>query len=123
MNAEFQLFVYGPFPGGGSAPGAPSGSPAVITGTLYDTGDGYPALVLAGSGRVQGEILRYAVTLLARLDELAGVDRRLLRRVGLRVGERACWTYVAGPALARRLTADRRIAPGAWPDAPKAEQR
>ncbi len=118
MSRDFHLFVYGAMRGASSAATALEGGERVaatwVAGTLYDTGAGYPALVLAGSGRVHGEIWRCPVALLWALDQHAGVDERLFRRVGVRVGDQACWTYVAGPGLVRRLTPENRIASGRW---------
>lgn len=54
--------------------------PGAIAGTLYDTGHGYPALVLAGGGRVEGWLLGFApegaADLMARLDVVEGPDYR-----------------------------------------------
>lgn len=92
--------------------------PANVTGMLFDAG-AYPALILAGRGRVHGELWRCPPDAVARLDDYEGTDVGLFRRVGLRVDGHACWAYVAGPALAPRLTPDRRIESGVWP--PEAE--
>ncbi len=118
MSRDFHLFVYGALRGGESAAAVLEGGlhvgPASVAGTLYDTGAGFPALVLAGSSRVHGEIWRCPAAQLWSLDRQEGVDERLFRRVGVRVGAQACWTYVAGPALVRSLTPDNRIASGRW---------
>jgi gamma-glutamylcyclotransferase (GGCT)/AIG2-like uncharacterized protein YtfP len=82
---------------------------ATVAGTLYDIDGAYPALVLAGAGKVAGEIWRCPVERLAELDRYEGVDARLFRRVGVQVGDYACWTYVAGARLARKLVPERRI--------------
>jgi gamma-glutamylcyclotransferase (GGCT)/AIG2-like uncharacterized protein YtfP len=122
LTGSFDVFVCGPLPDGDSLaralPGGRRVAAAHVTGTLYDTGDGYPALVLAGTGRVSGQIWRFPAARLWQLDLLQGVEERLLRRVGVRVNERACWAYVAGPKLARRLTSDRVLPGGAWPTVP-----
>jgi len=91
--------------------------PATVTGTLYDIDGEFPALVLAGNGRVHGEVWRCPADILPELDRYEGIDDRLFRRVALRAGGIACWTYVAGPALAARLQPDRRIPGGRWPPA------
>ncbi len=118
MSGHFHLFVYGTLRSGGEAAkvleGAELIAPASVPGGLYDTGNGYPALVLAGGGKVHGEVWRCPSSLLRALDEHEGVDEGLFRRVGVQVRERACWTYVAGPALARQLTPERRIPSGSW---------
>ncbi|MFW6079366.1 MAG: gamma-glutamylcyclotransferase family protein [Gemmatimonadota bacterium] len=87
---------------------------AQVTGMLFDAG-AFPAMILAGRGRVHGELWRCPPDAVARLDDYEGTDVGLFRRVGLRVDGVPCWTYVAGPALASRLTPDRRIESGAWP--------
>lgn len=115
--AGFNLFVYGTLRSGGPAAHVLAGCELVgtaeVAGTLYDLGE-YPALMLYGSTPVAGEVWRCPVGLLARLDEYEGVGQGLFRRVGLLAGEYPCWTYVAGPALARRLTAENRMAHGDW---------
>lgn len=122
MSAHFQLFAYGPLRGGTAAAevlhGAERIGPAAAAGSLYDTGDGYPALVLAGPGTIRGEIWRCPAASLQSLDEHQGVEEGVFRRVGLQVEGRACWTYVAGPKLARLLRPERRIAVGwrEWAD-------
>jgi gamma-glutamylcyclotransferase (GGCT)/AIG2-like uncharacterized protein YtfP len=113
----FHLFVYGTLRAGRDAAsrlaGAVRVTEATVEGTLYDLVE-YPALMLYGSTPVRGEIWRCPAGLLARLDEYEGVDRGLFRRVAIMVGEFACWLYVAGPALSRRLTPDRRLSHGDW---------
>ncbi len=119
MSGHFHLFVYGTLRRGGEAASVLEGAeliaPAAVAGGLYDTGHGYPALVLAGGGKVLGEVWRCPAPLLPRLDEYEGVEERLFRRVGVEVRDWPCWAYVAGPKLARLLTADRRIPSGTWP--------
>lgn len=118
MNGTFHLFVYGTLKRAGPASALLADSVllarATVGGTLYRTENGYPALMLAGAGKVHGEVWRCPWSLLRRLDEHEGVQGRLFRRVGVQVRERACWTYVAGPALARQLTPERRIPSGLW---------
>jgi gamma-glutamylcyclotransferase (GGCT)/AIG2-like uncharacterized protein YtfP len=117
----FHLFTYGTLrrDGAGAAllEGCEPVGPATITGTLYDIDGEYPALVLAGTGRVQGEIWRCPARVLARLDAYEDVADGLFRRVAAVVDGVACWVYVAGPKLARRLTPRRRIESGRWPPA------
>lgn len=118
MSGAFNIFVYGTLRRGGNAESVLEGAErlgaATVQGFLYDTDNGFPALVLGGGGRVHGEIWRCASPLLWRLDEYEGIDDGLFRRVGVRIGDLACWTYVAGPRLSRLLTPDRRVASGAW---------
>lgn len=116
VTGRFHLFTYGTLRRGGAAAELLDGCELVgtgaVAGTLYDIDGAYPALVLAGAGRVEGEIWRCPVDVLPRLDAYEGVAEGLFRRVGVRAGDRACWTYVAGPRLARRLMPDRRVEAG-----------
>lgn len=112
------FFVYGTLTSGdGVSPGPMAGCERVrsaeVRGTLYDTG-AYPALLLAGEGRVEGEIWKCPADALPRLDHHEAVDEGLFRRVGVRVDDIACWTYVAGPRLWARLTPETRIRSGRW---------
>lgn len=121
MSDGFHLFVYGTLRSGGSG-----AMPllerctwlraATIDGTLYDIDGRFPALLLYGAARVQGEIWCCPKDLLRSLDEFEGVAAGLFRRIGVRAAGHACWTYVAGPALARELKPTRRIASGDWLD-------
>lgn len=109
----FHLFVHGSVPSALIAAGAAGTAERVavreVVGTEYDVGDGETALVLAGSGRVTGEVWRCAVELLPELDRDERVAGRLWRRVGVQVGEYPCWAYVAGPKLAPMLAPGRRL--------------
>lgn len=116
--SEVPLFVYGTLMDGGSATRLldrcrriASGS---VQGTLYAIDDRYPALLLGGTGTVHGEIWLCPVDRLRTLDRYEGVAERLFRRVAVRVGDRACWTYIAGPALGPRLKPERRVRGGRW---------
>lgn len=115
------IFVYGTLRTGGLAAARLSGGErvgsATVAGTLFDIGGRYPALVLAGSGTVHGELWRCEPDLLARLDEYEGVRQGLFRRVAIEVNGVGAWTYVAGPALAIELDPSRRIEDGVWPAA------
>ena len=115
----FHLFTYGTLRRSGEGAvlleGCKPVGPATITGTLYDIDGEYPALVLAGTGRVQGEIWHCPAPVLARLDAYEEVAAGLFRRVAALVEGVPCWVYVAGPKLARRLTPRRRIESGRWP--------
>ena len=82
---------------------------ATVRGTLFDVDGVGPALMLAGSSQVPGEVMRADTASLERLDARARVREGLFRRVGVQVGETPCWTWVAGPALAPRLAPERRV--------------
>jgi gamma-glutamylcyclotransferase (GGCT)/AIG2-like uncharacterized protein YtfP len=111
------VFVYGTLRSGGRASGLLRGCECLgartLPGTLYDLG-AYPALVLEGEGRVEGEVWRCPGELLHALDEYEGVPRGLYRRVPVEVEGVECWTYVAGPGLARILTPEWIIPSGRW---------
>src|SRR5690606_21814697 len=108
----FHLFVHGTVPQALLAAGASGTAERVATrevvGTEYDVGDGETALVLAGPGRVRGEVWRCALELLKELGRGERVVGRFWRRVGVQVGEYPCWAYVAGPRLAPKLVPGRR---------------
>lgn len=113
MKREFHIFVYGSLRSDGPDASLLGQATLVgnadVPGTLYATEQGYPALVLGGSGRVSGEIWRCPVPLLWRLDEFEGVGVGLFRRVALSIDGIPCWTYVGGPRLSRQLTPERRL--------------
>lgn len=113
------LFVYGTLRSGAEANerlrGCVRVGPATVRGTLYDIDGEFPALVLAGTDAVHGEIWRCPARRLYELDEYEGVPERLFRRVALEVDGLPCWTYVAGGALAIRLSPQRRVPGGEWP--------
>jgi gamma-glutamylcyclotransferase (GGCT)/AIG2-like uncharacterized protein YtfP len=120
--STFNLFAYGTLAQGGAAAslldGCEAVSDGVVRGILYDIDGRYPALVLYGAAPVHGRIWRCPSDLLLRLDEYEGTGQGLFRRVALDVehdnGHIPCWLYIAGPALSRRLTAERRIEGGRW---------
>lgn len=109
----FHLFVHHDLPPALNAAGETGIAERVgegeVAGTEYDIGGGERALALAGPGRVKGEVWRCPVELLAELDRDERVVDRLLRRVGVQVGEYPCWAYVVGPKLAPRLVPGRRL--------------
>jgi gamma-glutamylcyclotransferase (GGCT)/AIG2-like uncharacterized protein YtfP len=121
--SHFHIFVYGTLLGGGPDSllhGCERVAPAAVNGVLYDIGGRYPAAVLYGDARVHGEVWRCPAERLLRLDRHEGTEDGLFRRVAVEAetetGERVPgWIYAAGPALARQLTPDRRIASGRWP--------
>lgn len=117
MRTHFHLFAYGTLRARGSSSSllrdCVQVASAEIGGVLYDIDGEYPALVLYGSSPVPGEIWHCPVELLASLDAYEGVGDGLFRRVGIEVNGTACWTYVAGSKLTRKLTPARRI--DQWP--------
>lgn len=115
MRDTFHLFAYGTLrtadpPAGGLLAGCEAVGTGVVRGTLYDVGD-YPALLLGGDDPVPGTIWRCPVDRLGDLDRYEGTADGLFRRVGVRVGDRACWVYVAGPKLGPKLRPDARVPP------------
>jgi gamma-glutamylcyclotransferase (GGCT)/AIG2-like uncharacterized protein YtfP len=103
------LFVYGTLASGGERAGLLGGlgrRAASVRGTLYDLPAGYPALVLAGTGRVHGELVEPPdAALLGVLDAYEGVAEGLYDRVvvDVRVGLRTerAWAWVLDEARAR----------------------
>ena len=79
-----------------------------VRGTLYDLG-AHPALLLGGDDEVQGEIWRCPTDRLPALDRYEGVRDGLFRRAAVRVGDYACWIYVAGPGLGPQLVQEARV--------------
>lgn len=116
-----RIFVYGTLRRGGPAEALLRGcrwlGPAEVTGTLYDVGGRYPALVLEGATPVRGEVWSGPDEALERLDEYEGVEEGLFRRVVVEIGGEPCWAYVAGPALVPRLAASAVVEGGEWREA------
>ncbi|RZL45580.1 MAG: gamma-glutamylcyclotransferase [Variovorax sp.] len=73
------VFVYGTLRAGGSndiaryAPSPARVGDGEITGTLYDLGD-YPGALLAGPGKLRGEVYRITPAVEAALDALEGIE-------------------------------------------------
>jgi gamma-glutamylcyclotransferase (GGCT)/AIG2-like uncharacterized protein YtfP len=118
LTGSFHLFVYGTLRTGAGAAGVLADcelvATATVQGTLYDVDGRFPALMLYGTTPVHGEIWCCPSPLLPRLDAYEQVESGVFRRVAVRVDGHACWTYVAGPALAHELTPARRITSGDW---------
>lgn len=115
MKTHFHLFVYGTLRGGGEVlDGCTRVGAASVPGMLYRADDRYPALLLHGDAPVRGEVWSCPVEVLPRLDAWEGIAQGLFRRVGVTIEGLGCWAYVAGPALARRLTPQSRIPSGEW---------
>lgn len=117
-QVTFYLFIYGTLqsghPGAELLRGCERICGATVGGILYNIDDQFPALVLYGNSQVSGEIWRCPFEPLKTLDAYEGVSDGLFRRVGVTARaadgrELGCWTYVAGPKLAHKLTADRRV--------------
>lgn len=117
-NRGFRLFAYGLLRDADSTPlmeGAQRVADATVAGTLYDIDGDFPALMLYGTTPVEGTVWHVPnAATLEQLDEYEGVGRDLYRRVAVEAAGLPCWVYVAGPALARRLTPERRLAHGVW---------
>lgn len=66
--------------------------PVTVPGTLYDTLQGYPALVLGAGPGVSADVfrLRCPAKALGMLDQYEGAE---YRRVCLRVADRRYWVY------------------------------
>ena len=133
MNDSFNLFAYGTLRHSENAAGETgilrgcelTGS-ASVHGTLYDIDGEYPALMLYGETRIRGAVWRCPVEALKSLDEYENIAGGLFRRVATHVlidvaADRfehvPCWLYVAGPALAHKLTPANRVDHGDWESA------
>lgn len=85
--------------------------PAAVTGTLYDTGNGYPALVVAGAGRVEGWLLglarERAEEIMQVLDEVEGPDYRRARVIADDGTEAVTYEYVGPVGAFAELVAGR----------------
>jgi gamma-glutamylcyclotransferase (GGCT)/AIG2-like uncharacterized protein YtfP len=117
LRTHFHLFVYGTLRSDGPAAHMLRDAKLIgggeVGGVLYNIDDAHPALVLYGSTQVQGEVWLCPNEILSVLDEYEQVSDGLTRRVGTTVrtdvGQIACWTYVAGPALSRKLVPAQRV--------------
>ena len=73
-------------------------TPCSVTGTLYDTGYGFPAFVPDGDGVVQAELIEIPIVDWADVDRLEGYPRlydRLMFPAKLEDGtEVSGWVYV-----------------------------
>lgn len=76
---------------------AHSRHPCTLTGTLYDTGYGFPAFVPEGSTPVRAELLAVSTETFARLDRLEGYPN-LYTRQKISVHVSGCiqtaWVYI-----------------------------
>ena len=73
-------------------------TPCTVTGTLYDTGYGFPAFVPEGDGEVKAELIEIPLADWADVDRLEGYPRlydRLMFPAKLEDGtEVSGWVYV-----------------------------
>lgn len=109
----FHLFAYGTLRRGAASAhlldGCTHVRAASVAGTLYDIDGEYTALMLYGETPVDGDVWHVPDSArLYELDVYEGVGDGLFRRIGIEIDDLACWAYVAGPALAHRLTPERR---------------
>ena len=98
---EHRVFVYGTLlTGEGNAHWARGArrTPAWTTGTIHDTGYGFPAFVRSGETRIQGELLTVDDEGFKSMDRLEGYPsyyRRERRQINLVGGGRVlAWVYV-----------------------------
>ena len=73
-------------------------TPCTVTGTLYDTGYGFPAFVPEGDGVVKAELIEIPLADWADVDRLEGYprlyDRQLLQATLADGGEATGWVYI-----------------------------
>ena len=73
-------------------------TPCTVTGTLYDTGYGFPAFVPEGDGVVKAELIEIPLADWADVDRLEGYprlyDRQLLQAMLTDGGEATGWVYI-----------------------------
>jgi gamma-glutamylcyclotransferase (GGCT)/AIG2-like uncharacterized protein YtfP len=75
--------------------------PSAVPGTLYDTGLGYPALVVGGDGRVPGWLLGLsgrAPAVLAQLDVVEGPQYRRTDVTTVDGVQAITYAYIGDPA-------------------------
>ena len=73
-------------------------TPCTVTGTLYDTGYGFPAFMPEGDGVVKAELIEIPLADWADVDRLEGYpqlyDRQLLQATLADGGEATGWVYI-----------------------------
>ena len=73
-------------------------TPCTVTGTLYDTGYGFPAFVPEGDGVVKAEQIEIPIEDWAAVDGLEGYpqlyDRQLMQATLADGGEATGWVYI-----------------------------
>ena len=97
---EHRVFVYGTLlTGEGNAHWARGArrTPAWTTGTIYDTGFGFPAFTKEGETRIEGELLIVNSETFSSMDRLEGYPR-FYRREEINVftahGRSRAWVYI-----------------------------
>ena len=77
---------------------AVSVTPCTVTGTLYDTGYGFPAFMPEGDGVVKAELIEIPLADWADVDRLEGYprlyDRQLLQAMLADGSEATGWVYI-----------------------------
>ena len=72
--------------------------PCTVTGTLYDTGYGFPAFIPEGNTVVNAELIEIPIADWAAVDRLEGYprlyDRQLLQATLTDGGEATGWIYI-----------------------------
>jgi gamma-glutamylcyclotransferase (GGCT)/AIG2-like uncharacterized protein YtfP len=126
MSETFVVFIYGTLNKANASSTVLQGcdriGPATVHGTLYVVDGNFPAIMLYGDTPVAGVLWRCPVERLPEIDAYKGTAKGLFRRIGTNaiveenevVVHQPCWIYVAGPALARKLTPDARARDGRW---------
>lgn len=126
MSKTFVVFTYGTLNSPNAyttvLKGCENVGAATVQGTLYNIDGNFPAIMLYGDMPVAGVLWRCPVERLPEIDAYKGVAKGLFRRIGTNAMVEAngttvhqpCWIYVAGPALAHRLTPDARAQDGHW---------
>ena len=97
-----KLIVYGTLMSGESnhrfCRNAVSITPCTVTGTLYDTGYGFPAFVPEGDSVVKAELIEIPIEDWAAVDRLEGYprlyDRQLMQAMLADGGEATGWVYI-----------------------------
>ena len=73
-------------------------TPCTVTGTLYDTGCGFPAFIPEGNTVVNAELIEIPIADWAAVDRLEGYprlyDRQLLQATLTDGGEATGWIYI-----------------------------
>ena len=73
-------------------------TPCTVTGTLYDTGYGFPAFIPEGNTVVNAELIEIPIADWAAVDRLEGYprlyDRQLLQATLTDGGEATGWIYI-----------------------------